>query len=332
MGGKDGIIVRRRKEPVPKNPDGNCPNGIVKDSDNPLQCYQDHNGTGTVIRHLMILGANEVPASLDGILIDGAHGVKIENVDVENVGGNGFHIKGIRDKYHNANNWQIENCLAYNCGKNGLLVEGGEAQAGLCISLDASSNQGWGIVDNSGLGNAYIACHASENKVGSYTVNHPITGGLEPSPSNYSSFLACYAEGGSAPDFTEAPYIIVVGGNLAGYNVTGTQQTGDLAGIGADQRIGYTWSRLSFQQQIPISADGEDTREILVTIPNFPPTTGQHGTLMTFKYKPMASGRQVLENEQWQPDGNQGAIWNPERFVYHRLQEDQYVANSPDRT
>jgi hypothetical protein len=140
----------------------------------------------------------------------------------------------------------------------------------------------------------------------------------------------CYALGDNLPDFTNAPYILVVGGGLSAINVTGTLATGDLASIGADQRIGLTWSRLTFRQQIPISADGVDTREIDVTIPDLPPT-GQHGTLMTFKYTPMINGRQVLENGQWRPDDYQGAIWNLERFVFHPDQEDQYEANSPDR-
>jgi len=340
LGNKNGIIVRRRKEPVPKNPDGTCPAGAVEDQANPLLCYVDHNGTGAIIRNLTILDAGENPASLDGILIEGANGVKIENVLVEEVGGNGFHIIGVRDEYLNADNWQMENCQAFKCDTHGLLVEGGEAQAGLCISFNASDNKGWGIVENSGLGNAYVACHATSNKAGSYTVNNAAVGTLPAAAANYSSFLACYAEADNLPDFTQAPYILVVGGGLSAYNVKGTLATGDLAMVGADQRIGTTWSRLTLQEQIPISEDGSDTREIDVTIPDFPPTK-RHGTLMTFRYTPMESGRKVTENGQEKDDNievdgatfwNAGAIWNLERYVYQDDQESQYVSNSPDRT
>jgi Pectate lyase superfamily protein len=285
------------------------------------------NATATIIRDLMIVGQ---PDSLDGIVVR-VHGTKLENVLVDSVGGNGIHIKGNEvGEAHNANNWQIENCVVYNCGANGLLVEGGETQAGLCVALDASSNGGWGIVENSFLGNTYVACHTSANAKGSYTVNDPAAGTLPLAEANYSSFFSCYAEADDLPDLSRVTTILVAGGNLAGYTLAGTQATGDLRSVGADQRLGYTWSRQTFREQIPISADGTDTREIHVTIPDLS-HFDQIARLMTFTYQPMQSGRQVMVGGAWQPQGQQ-AIWNLERYVQNQVKEDQYVENSPDRT
>lgn len=310
---------------------GYCTVLKVQDSKNGIIISQD--GQGSIIRNLKIepySGLGVTSPSLDGIVLRGAAATKLENILVTDVGGNGIFING--HKPLNADHWQIENCATFRCGKNGLLVEGYDAQAGLCVSLNTSSNQLWGIAENSALGNAYVACHATTNQAGSYTVNNAAAGTLPVGGANYSSFLACYAEGDNLPDFTNAPYILVVGGSLSSIDVTGTLATGDLAVVGADQRIGTTWSRLTFRQQIPISADGVDTREIDVTIPDLPPT-GRHGTLMTFKYTPMINGRKVLVDGQWRSDDWQDAIWNLERYVYDQTNEheDNYVANSPDR-
>jgi hypothetical protein len=112
--------------------------------------------------------------------------------------------------------------------------------------------------------------------------------------------------------------------------VTGTLAGLDLARIGADQRVGTTWSRLSFREQIPISVDGADTRDVEVTLPDFPPNQ-HHGTVMTFRYSPMASGREVYVGCQGQPDLYRGAVWNLERYVYHDDDEGLYEGVTPDR-
>ena len=76
------------------------------------------------------------------------------------------------------------------CGGNGLTLEGTCANAGTCIGLDVSFNGGWGISDNSEVGNTFIGCHADQNNLGAYQTTLIST---------RSIFLGCYVEAPGNP-------------------------------------------------------------------------------------------------------------------------------------
>lgn len=68
--------------------------------------------------------------------------------------------------YGNANNWRVENVRLGANKYSGLYVRGGDANAGLGMMIDATTNARYGIEDRSFLGNTYIACHADANGTG----------------------------------------------------------------------------------------------------------------------------------------------------------------------
>ncbi len=94
----------------------------------------------------------------------------------------------------NANCSQFYNVDIYFSTRNGLYLKGPDANQCLIIALNASDNGsilpdgtrvGWGVDDQSFLGNIYLSCHTSSNKGGSYR-------SLDPNAK--SLFVGCYAE------------------------------------------------------------------------------------------------------------------------------------------
>ena len=139
---------------------------------------------------------------LEGIFIQGsgttttAHGIDMQarmvlrNCAIYGFGGNGINIVADSGVRTNANNWVIENCTSLVNGGHGLYVSGADSNAGYCHMLDASNNGGWGIYDNSFLGNTYIACHTASNVAGPYQ---------SIGANARSIFIGCYSEGGQPP-------------------------------------------------------------------------------------------------------------------------------------
>ncbi len=79
----------------------------------------------------------------------------------------GYHIhadSGAGGEFEgNANNWRVYNGRVINSGRNGMYIDGSDANAGMAIGVDCSSNAGWGFRDESFLGNTFIACHTNDN-------------------------------------------------------------------------------------------------------------------------------------------------------------------------
>jgi hypothetical protein len=139
-----------------------------------VQNYLSTGGTGFGAAH--IAGDGSI---IDGFLIEGAyagtegefHGIQlrgrgqVSNVRIANFQGNGIHIRasaGDPTYEGNANNFQIEYVTVNGC-RNGLYVDGADANAGVIIAGEFSSNRQWGIWDTSFLGNSYFACHTAAN-------------------------------------------------------------------------------------------------------------------------------------------------------------------------
>jgi hypothetical protein len=85
----------------------------------------------------------------------------------------------------NANLWYVS---VLNCqfnGGDGLFVSGDDVNAGLALRVNASNNEGFGIYDNSLLGNTYIGCHVDNNTLGSYKTDGAVAS---------NTFIGCYSE------------------------------------------------------------------------------------------------------------------------------------------
>ena len=153
------------------------------------------------------------------------------------LGGNGIHIDGgpglISDQ------WLIENTWTFHCGKNGLLVEGRDSNAGLGQLLNSSGNVEWGVLEQNSFGNTYVACNTSVSGLRSFKVRQLAADGAETGAENYSTFIGCWIEGGDPADFANAPNILVVGGNLVAFAIGAN---------GARQRVGLGFSELTFAE------------------------------------------------------------------------------------
>lgn len=97
----------------------------------------------------------------------------------------GGHLEG------NANNFKIEHVRVIGCF-NGIVVRGGDANAGMGVGIDCSTNRQYGIWDASFLGNKWTSCHTAANDLRGY-VN---SGGAA-----LTDFDNCYSEGDQYPSW-----------------------------------------------------------------------------------------------------------------------------------
>lgn len=145
-----------------------------------------------------------VPAGKSGT----AHGILalgrcyIERVGVASCSGHGIFVDGTSSSGGNANAWSISHCRVTACDGDGIFVDGTDANAGCGFMVDSTGNTGWGINDDSFLGNTWIACHVRDNDGGAYRTN---------GSSNKTVLLGCYSESGE-PASALAPQTLVLGG------------------------------------------------------------------------------------------------------------------------
>lgn len=189
-----------------------------------LNSFASFSGTLTdradwaTLSDLYISSAGHIGTTAAGVYMKG-FSPRLENVEVVNFAGNGFHIQADTNftPPTNCNLWRMTNCRSGLCGGHGLYVVGGDANAGSCIGLDAWANGGYGVYDDSFLGNTYIACATATNGQGSYWSR---------GASSRNLFLNCYSEGDDLTAIVDAPSMVL--GGLFGGGLTGTY-----AGVGA---------------------------------------------------------------------------------------------------
>jgi hypothetical protein len=136
--------------------------------------------------------------------------VTIEDVTIEGFFGNGLHLTG--DTYTRVNTdvsfSKVQSIVVQNCKGHGIYLAGGDANAGLFIHVDVRDNGGYGIWDNSFLGNTWINVMAHLNKLGNYRAGDT---------NNRATFVGCYSEEGSP--LTEIGGSAMVFGGLWGGGV-----------------------------------------------------------------------------------------------------------------
>ncbi len=115
--------------------------------------------------------------------------------------------------YTNANLFRLYNVTVANCSGDGFHTSGGDANVGTAIGCDATQNGGWGINDNSFLGNTWIGCHTSQNGAGPFTCVQA---------NARSVFLGCYSESNQTPSLINSPSQVYGGLHAAGVNGTAT--------------------------------------------------------------------------------------------------------------
>jgi hypothetical protein len=156
-------------------------------------------------------GLTESAPDRHGIVVLGP--TVIENCFVRNFPGNGIHIHAdvTQQPPTNANTFRIIGGKALRNGGHGLYVKGGDANGGVVIHFRAIDNKGWGIYEDSFLGNTYIACPTASNTLGA----------IYAASAKASFFFGCYVEGGTGGKIqVEAPSVWV--GSLGSPIGTGT--------------------------------------------------------------------------------------------------------------
>lgn len=154
-------------------------------------------GDNVLLEDLTIVGlgfANDTTAH--GVFMQ-AH-ARLRNLSITNFGGNGVSIEAsVGDAPPtNANLWMMERVASGSNKGHGFYINGSDANAGIAILCDASSNNGWGFYDSSFLGNTYVTCHTDANLLGSYKAEDP---------NARCMFLGCYHEGGqNLPDMGDS--------------------------------------------------------------------------------------------------------------------------------
>jgi hypothetical protein len=148
-----------------------------------------------------------------------AHGIilnaraSIELCNIRGFGGDGIHIeasaKGTPPT--NANGWQVGRCRVVQCQGDGLHTIGPDSNAGTCYGLDVNACGGWGVNDESFLGNTYYSPQVAACKTGSYrTIN----------ANARNVFINPYGETGQPPADLRAPTLVI--GGLLAYSTTST--------------------------------------------------------------------------------------------------------------
>jgi hypothetical protein len=154
---------------------------------------------GSVIKHLTLLGNNNsVPAAT---AFDWAtHGlrIKVGMVDVSDLyiarfQGCGIFARGTSNtvgppEYEGGtNHLMVKNVTIQQVAGHGLYIDGQDSSAGHFIFINAIQNNGWGVWDNSFLGNTHIGHHCNGNVLGDYRATDPNAANI---------FLGCYQETG----------------------------------------------------------------------------------------------------------------------------------------
>lgn len=182
-------------------------------------------GDWAVIENLKVAAAGKETLGR-GIVLHAR--AELRNVCVEGFWGDGIAIEGDHAVGTNCNNWVIRNAFVRGCGGDGLYIYGPDANGGYASQVCLSQNDGWGIEDQSQLGNTYVACLAEGN-------GQPISEGAGPggpfrvvpiSEGAYtqrSVFLGCYSEAGQQASDIARPSLVIGGTHEAGF-VDGTNQ------------------------------------------------------------------------------------------------------------
>lgn len=144
----------------------------------------------------------------NGVIMGGV--AKLIEVVTHGFGGKGIIVQAdVESAKTNASHSQILFCRASECGDDGLFFQGGDANACTVIGFDSRDNKGWGINDDSFLGNLFIGPMCHSNAKGHYRAENG---------NNRTVFISPYGEEDSPP--SRFGGVTRVFGGLLGYEVT----------------------------------------------------------------------------------------------------------------
>lgn len=116
--------------------------------------------------------------------IDMRAGIVVRDVVIEGFSGNGVNID-TRDDLRNANRFRLDRVIARK-NEHGIYIIGDDSNAGTTINCDVRTNRGWGLWEQSFLGNCHIGLHTGYNATGAlYSGRHTAK----------NAYINCYQEG-----------------------------------------------------------------------------------------------------------------------------------------
>ena len=120
------------------------------------------------IRNLALLGGGTGAAATG---LKSRTVVHLENVHILQFAGKAFDISATSDTpdgndYGNANQCTLTNCHAKENGSHGFHLRGRDVNACTLVNCNAQLNGGWGLLDESLLGNSHIQPHFATNALG----------------------------------------------------------------------------------------------------------------------------------------------------------------------
>jgi hypothetical protein len=124
---------------------------------------QHSRGDGAIIEHLGLYGGyTSAEGEHHGIQLRGR--ATIRHCSIDNFPGDGIHVTATAGGTieGNANLFLIDKTFFIR-NRNGLYLDGADANAGLVMGCDFSNNRRWGVWDSSFLGNCYVGCHFDSN-------------------------------------------------------------------------------------------------------------------------------------------------------------------------
>lgn len=179
---------------------------------------QINNSQGTTSRFEgLVLWSRSSGAGTDNGFTNHAHGVVWDQVLVQGFGQDG--VANDTTTGGNCNNWSARNLRVVGCFRHGMMNDGVDSNAGSAFDCEFSNNGGWGIWDESFLGNAYFGCLTEGNGLGG---THD-----EPSGVNACRYYAHYTEMGQGSGNDINHPSIIFGPEGSSTNI------GDAPGIGS---------------------------------------------------------------------------------------------------
>jgi hypothetical protein len=219
-----------------------------------------------------------------------------------------------------ANQWTLYRCQAIANGDHGVYVNGDDANTGVAIKVFSQLNGGYGIFDNSLIGNTYIGCDTVGNTLGSMSATRA---------SAANTIIGLWEDGAATSQFDGASQTII-GGN--GGNPSVTSSVFSMWG-GIAQRKPYQYINNRGSQQVGAQL-GANYNDTTMTVMAYGAATAEGG-LSTWKFQFDAAQNvwflQYAGSTSFQPiayPNSSGALWTNKKFTGAIFQNGYAVKNA----
>lgn len=214
-----------------------------------------------------------------GVLVLATRRVEMERVSVMRGRGTGLAIiAGAGGIGGIASLSRLSDLECSQCTGHGLFVDGSDANSGRFSAVNCVGNGGWGVLDESLLGNAYEAPHTSANVLGGYRID---------SASSRAVLVYAYSEGGLQKSSILSAGVTVIGGpEGAPWQGTGTVMRGDR----------QTWMRVGRTHQTTIGHHLDTYDRYLA---RYDSPTHRHGRIAQGTRIEDYAGTEAIVTQRW---------------------------------